>query len=68
MNLQIFKRMKKRDLLKYLEFLLREYRVVDSFWFLGVEELYGPESVEKINGKVWAQMGGQTGYSVEKSF
>jgi hypothetical protein len=68
MNIGIFKRMKKEVLLSYLEFLLRQYRVVDSFWFLFVEELYGREAAEKLNEKVWAQLGPSTVKDIKKAF
>jgi hypothetical protein len=56
-NLDFFKDMEKEDLLKYLEFLLWHYRVVDSFWFLQVEEAHGRETAEKLNEEVWARVG-----------
>lgn len=57
MNLEIFQNMEKDDLLKYLEFLLWHYRLVDSFWFLQVEEAHGRETAEKLNEEVWARVG-----------
>ena len=57
MNLEIFKSMPKEELLSYLEFLLWHYRIVDSFWFLSVEEIHARENAEKLNGKVWARIG-----------
>jgi hypothetical protein len=57
MNLEIFQNMEKDDLLNYLEFLLWHYRVVDSFWFLHVEEAHGRETAEKLNEEVWARVG-----------
>lgn len=68
MNLGIFKRMNKETLLKYLEFLLRQYRVVDSIWFLSVEELYGREAAEKLNEKVWAELGERTVRDLKGTF
>jgi hypothetical protein len=55
MNFKIFKSMPKEELLSYLEFLLWHYRVVDSFWFLSVEETHARKNAEKLNGKVWAR-------------
>jgi hypothetical protein len=57
MNLEIFQNMEKDDLLKYLEFLLWHYRLVDSFWFLQVEEAHSRETAEKLNEEVWARVG-----------
>lgn len=56
-NLNIFKDMERDDLLRYIEFLLRQYRVVDSLWFLYVEDAYGRETAEKMNEEVWARVG-----------
>lgn len=57
MNIAIFQNMEKHELLKYLEFLLWHYRLVDSFWFLKVEEAYNRETAEKLNEEVWARVG-----------
>ena len=57
MNLEIFKNLDREDLLKYLEFLLRQYRVVDSLWFLAVEETHSRDMAEKLNEEVWASAG-----------
>ena len=53
MNLELFKGMDREELLKYLEFLLRNYRLVDAFWFLKVEEAYDRRKAEKLNEEVF---------------
>jgi hypothetical protein len=68
MNLEFFKKMKKEGILKYLEFLLWQYRVVDSLWFLSVEETYGRQCAEKLNEKVWAQLGSRMVKDIRKAF
>ena len=49
--------MERNDLLKYLEFLLKNYRAVDSFWFISVEEKFGRQAAEKLNEVVWERAG-----------
>ncbi len=68
MNLELFKGMDREELLKYLEFLLRNYRLVDGFWFLKVEEAYGREKAEKMNEEVWGQVGPMTLKDLRKYF
>ena len=60
MNTELFKGMEREELLTYLEFLLRSYRLVDAFWFLKVEEAYGRRKAEALNEEVWAQVGSMT--------
>jgi hypothetical protein len=68
MNLEFFKGMDGEGLLKYLEFLLRNYRLVDAFWFLKVEEAYGREKAEALNEEVWGQVGPMTLKDLKKYF
>ncbi len=68
MNLEIFKSMPKEELLSYLEFLLRQYRLVDSFWFLSVEQSYDRKSAEKLNETVWKQIGSRSAKDLKKYF
>lgn len=58
MDLKIFENMDATDLRRYVEFLLRNYRVVDAFWFINVSEQYGLPAAELINEKVWDRVGG----------
>ena len=68
MNLEIFKSMPKEELLSYLEFLLWHYRIVDSFWFLSVEEIHARENAEKLNEKVWTRIGPMTVRDLKEHF
>ena len=43
----------KEELIRYLDFLMHNYRVVDGFWFLNVESRHGHEEACKINELVW---------------
>ena len=67
-NLEIFRNMARQDLLKYLEFLLRQYRVIDSFWFLAVEDKQGRRMAEKLNEEVWAKAGPMSIRDLKKYF
>jgi hypothetical protein len=42
----------EKELREYLDFLLRQYRLADAFWFLAVEETFGTEAAVKLNGPV----------------
>ena len=37
--------------------LLWQYRLVDAFWFLGVENDYGLSTAEDLNARVWGKVG-----------
>ncbi|HPA14105.1 MAG TPA: DUF6125 family protein [Desulfobacterales bacterium] len=58
MNLELFENMKSSELRNYIEFLLRNYRVMDAFWFIHVAERFGQSAAEQINENVWARVGG----------
>lgn len=50
----------------YIEFLLRQYRVMDGLWFLAVEEEFGLEHAVRINEKVWEEMGSRSAREIKK--
>ncbi len=56
MDLSPFLRMRKKELLEYLHFLLWHYRVVDAFWFLYTEEERGRQAAERLNERVWERV------------
>jgi len=53
---------------EYLEFLLWHYRVVDAFWFIRVEEEWGLEAAEEINGRVWEKVTELAGRKIKEQF
>jgi hypothetical protein len=58
MDLTLFDDMAAEDLRHYLQFLLRHYRQMDSFWYLYLAEQYGEEAADRLNEKVWGRVAG----------
>ncbi|MBW1713406.1 MAG: hypothetical protein JRJ59_09700 [Deltaproteobacteria bacterium] len=45
----------KKSLVTYIDWFLRHYRVVDAFWFLNVERVYGLDQACHFNELVWGK-------------
>jgi hypothetical protein len=60
--------MEKEELRKYLDFLLWHYRVVDSFWYIFVEEEYDSRTANFFNEKVWDRVAGLAARDIKKRF
>jgi hypothetical protein len=56
MDLTIFADMKAPELRQYLQFLLWHYRVMDSFWYLYLTELFDEATADRVNEKVWGRI------------
>jgi hypothetical protein len=56
-DLGIFDGMTPEELRRYVRFLLRHYRLVDSLWFLGVAEKFDQSTAESLNEQVWEKAG-----------
>ena len=57
MDLKIISSMDEKDLRKYVEFLLWNYRVMDAFWFIKTGERFDQKTAEEINEEVWERVG-----------
>ncbi|MDP3182019.1 MAG: DUF6125 family protein [Desulfobaccales bacterium] len=56
MDLTIFEDMEAAELRKYIQFLLRHYRVMDSFWYIYITELIDEATADRLNEKVWGRI------------
>jgi hypothetical protein len=48
--------------------LLWQYRLVDAFWFINIENEHGLEQAERINAQVWAKVGELSARDIVKRF
>jgi hypothetical protein len=53
---------------EYVDFLLRQYRLIDALWFLAVEDKFGLNVAVELNEKIWEEMGGRTAREIKKRF
>jgi hypothetical protein len=53
---------------EYIDFLLRQYRLVDALWFLAVEDKFGLEAAVELNEKIWEEMGSRSAKEIKKRF
>ena len=58
----------KHDLIRYMEFLLHSYRVVDAFWFINVENTHGMDEACRLNERVWGKAGALAVRDLKKRF
>lgn len=63
-----FSEMTKAELQDYLDFLLRQYQIVDAIWFLAVEDKYGFDEAFDLNQGVWAKINSLIAKEVRKRF
>jgi len=50
------------------DFLLRQYRLVDAYWFLEVEKKFGLDSAVELNENVWGILGAKTAREIKRRF
>lgn len=48
---------KRNELIKYIDFLMWQYRLVDAFWFLTAEDMFNLDVASKMNENVWSKIG-----------
>ncbi len=56
MDLTIFANMEAGELRQYIRFLLWHYRVMDSFWYIYLTELFDEPTADRVNEKVWGRI------------
>ena len=56
MDLGILENMDAADLRQYIRFLLHHYRVMDSFWYIYLTELFDAATADRLNEKVWGKI------------
>jgi hypothetical protein len=63
-----FSEMGNNEVRNYLDFLLRQYRLTDAYWFLAVEDTFGTEAAVKLNEDVWSRMGCLAAREIQERF
>ncbi|MBM4274418.1 MAG: hypothetical protein FJ128_14470 [Deltaproteobacteria bacterium] len=53
MDLTLFEGLDAPAVRRYLQFLLWHYRVVDSFWYIYLAEMFDEDTADRLNEKVW---------------
>ena len=64
----IFDCMEKEELRTYLDFLMKNYRVVDAFWYIYLEEEHGSDTANHFNERVWARVATLAARDIKKRF
>jgi hypothetical protein len=64
----VFSEMGEESLRKYLDFLLRHYRVVDAFWYIYLEEEQGSDVANHFNERVWSRVAALAARDIVKRF
>ena len=68
MDLTMFEYMDAAALRQYLQFLLRHYRQMDSFWYLYIAERFDAATADGLNEKVWDRVAGLGARDILKRF
>ena len=56
MDLSLIDNLEAPALREYIQFLLWHYRVMDSFWYLYITELFDEATADRLNEKVWGKI------------
>lgn len=68
MAFEMFEKMETPELRRYLDFLIWHYRVVDTFWYLYVQEKFDQRIADELNERVWGRIAGMAGKDLVKRF
>jgi hypothetical protein len=63
-----FEAMTREDLKSYTDFLMRQFRLVDAFWYIYVEEEQGSDAANHFNERVWSRVAGLAAKDIVKRF
>ncbi len=53
---------------EYIDYLLRQYRLADAYWFLSVEKKYGLDAAVEMNEEVWETLSAKTAREIKRRF
>jgi len=68
MDLTNIEKLSRPELLKYTEFLLWHYRVVDAFWYIKISEKFDQATADQLNEDVWGKVSAMAGKDLVKRF
>ncbi len=68
MDLTILDGMGAAELRHYIQFLLRHYRQMDSFWYIYLTEMFGEAAADRVNEMVWDRVAGLGAKDIVKRF
>lgn len=60
--------LEKEELVEVVNSLLWQYRVIDAFWFINVENEFGLSRAEAINCNVWEKVGKLSARDIKQRF
>jgi hypothetical protein len=60
--------MDRDSLRKYVDFLLRQVRLVDAFWYIFLEEEYNSKVADHFNERVWHRVAGIAARDIRERF
>jgi hypothetical protein len=53
---------------EYSDYLLRQYRLVDAYWFLSAEKKYGLQAAVELNEEVWEILSAKSAREIKRRF
>ena len=68
MDLTVLEKMEAPALREYIRFLLWHYRVMDSFWYIYLTELFDEACADLVNEKVWGKIPAMAARDLRKRF